>query len=464
MSYNRITREDIQYLTSICTPERVHTGTAIHEDYSHDELSTEEHWPEVLIEPESTDEVSRIMKFAYDRTIPVTPRGQGTGLVGGAVSLYGGIMLSLTKMNRILELDKDNMMVTVEPGVLLMELSAFCEAEKLLYDPDPGEKSATIGGNISTNAGGMRAVKYGVTRDSVRGLEVVLPDGRVIFTGGKVAKNSSGYSLKDLMIGSEGTLGIITKAVLRLFPLPATVISLLVPFRDLKTAIDAVPVLLSSGRMPTAVEFMEREVILDAEEYLGKAFPDKSSDAYLLLSFDGAAKGEVEAAYRETAELCLSLGALDVFISDTQERQQSIWSARGAFLEAIKASTTEMDECDVVVPRRNVAAFMGFARETGMSHGIKIRGFGHAGDANLHLYILRDELNEDEWKNTCSSVFKALYAKAKELGGLVSGEHGIGFAKKTYLEDSLGRDVLSLMRGIKQVFDPKAILNPGKII
>jgi len=464
MSYNRITREDIQYLTSICTPERVHTGTAIHEDYSHDELSTEEHWPEVLIEPESTDEVSRIMKFAYDRTIPVTPRGQGTGLVGGAVSLYGGIMLSLTKMNRILELDKDNMMVTVEPGVLLMELSAFCEAEKLLYAPDPGEKSATIGGNISTNAGGMRAVKYGVTRDSVRGLEVVLPDGRVIFTGGKVAKNSSGYSLKDLMIGSEGTLGIITKAVLRLFPLPATVISLLVPFRDLKTAIDAVPVLLSSGRMPTAVEFMEREVILDAEEYLGKAFPDKSSDAYLLLSFDGAAKGEVEAAYRETAELCLSLGALDVFISDTQERQQSIWSARGAFLEAIKASTTEMDECDVVVPRRNVAAFMGFARETGMSHGIKIRGFGHAGDGNLHLYILRDELNEDEWKNTCSSVFKALYAKAKELGGLVSGEHGIGFAKKTYLEDSLGRDVLSLMRGIKQVFDPKAILNPGKII
>ncbi|HOV64833.1 MAG TPA: FAD-binding oxidoreductase, partial [Spirochaetia bacterium] len=431
---------------------------------SHDELSTEEHWPEVLIEPESTDEVSRIMKFAYDRTIPVTPRGQGTGLVGGAVSLYGGIMLSLTKMNRILELDRDNMMVTVEPGVLLMELSAFCEAEKLLYAPDPGEKSATIGGNISTNAGGMRAVKYGVTRDSVRGLEVVLPDGRVIFTGGKVAKNSSGYSLKDLMIGSEGTLGIITKAVLRLFPLPATVISLLVPFRDLKTAIDAVPVLLSSGRMPTAVEFMEREVILDAEEYLGKAFPDKSSDAYLLLSFDGAAKGEVEAAYRETAELCLSLGALDVFISDTQERQQSIWSARGAFLEAIKASTTEMDECDVVVPRRNVAAFMGFARETGMSHGIKIRGFGHAGDGNLHLYILRDELNEDEWKNTCSSVFKALYAKAKELGGLVSGEHGIGFAKKTYLEDSLGRDVLSLMRGIKQVFDPKAILNPGKII
>lgn len=464
MPYNRITQEDIQYLTTICAPERVHTGTSIHEDYSHDELSTVEHWPEVLIEPVSTDEVSRIMKFAYDRTIPVTPRGQGTGLVGGAVSLYGGIMLSLTKMNRILELDKDNMMVTVEPGVLLMELSAFCEAEKLLYAPDPGEKSATIGGNISTNAGGMRAVKYGVTRDSVRGLEVVLPDGRVIFTGGKVAKNSSGYSLKDLMIGSEGTLGIITKAVLRLFPLPATVISLLVPFQDLKTAIDAVPVLLSSGRIPTAVEFMEREVILDAEEYLGKAFPDKSSDAYLLLSFDGATKGEVEAAYTETAELCLALGALDVFISDTQERQQSIWSARGAFLEAIKASTTEMDECDVVVPRRNVAAFMGFAKETGMHHGIKIRGFGHAGDGNLHLYILRDELNEGEWKYRCSAVFEALYTKAKELGGLVSGEHGIGFAKKSYLEESLGREVLSLMRGIKQVFDPKAILNPGKIV
>jgi len=274
MPYNPVTPADIESLREIFTPERVHAGAAIHEDYSHDELSGEECWPEVLVEACTTEEVASLMRFASGRNIPVTPRGQGTGLVGGAVSLHGGIMLSLQKMNRILELDKENMVVTVEPGVLLMELAAFCEAEKLLYAPDPGEKSATIGGNISTNAGGMRAVKYGVTRDSVRGLEVVLPDGRVIFTGGKIAKNSSGYSLKDLMIGSEGTLGVITKAVLRLFPLPATVISLLVPFSDLSQAIEAVPKIIGAGRIPTAVEFMEREVILDAEEFLGKSFPD----------------------------------------------------------------------------------------------------------------------------------------------------------------------------------------------
>jgi glycolate oxidase len=464
MPYNPVTPADIESLREIFTPERVHAGAAIHEDYSHDELSGEECWPEVLVEACTTEEVASLMRFASGRNIPVTPRGQGTGLVGGAVSLHGGIMLSLQKMNRILELDKENMVVTVEPGVLLMELAAFCEAEKLLYAPDPGEKSATIGGNISTNAGGMRAVKYGVTRDSVRGLEVVLPDGRVIFTGGKIAKNSSGYSLKDLMIGSEGTLGVITKAVLRLFPLPATVISLLVPFPDLSQAIEAVPKIIGAGRIPTAVEFMEREVILDAEEFLGKSFPDKSSDAYLLLSFDGATKAEVEAAYKEIAELCLSLGALDVLISNTLERQQSIWSARGAFLEAIKASTTEMDECDVVVPRRNVAAFMRFAKETGLKEGIQVKGFGHAGDGNLHLYILRDDLAEAEWGTKLSRVFEALYAKASELGGLVSGEHGIGFAKKAYLEESLGPDVLSLMRGIKQVFDPLGILNPGKIV
>ena len=266
-------------------------------------------------------------------------------------------MLSLQKMNRILELDEENLTLTVEPGVLLMEISRYVEDHDLFYPPDPGEKSATIGGNISTNAGGMRAVKYGVTRDFVRGLEVVLPNGDVLELGGKIVKNSSGYSIKDLIVGSEGTLGIVTRAILRLLPLPQKVISLLIPFRDISSAIETVPLIIKSKSTPTAVEFMERDVIISSEEFLGKHFPDNSSDAYLLLTYDGNSREEIEKAYEQVAEICLANGALDVLISDTQERQESIWSARGAFLEAIKASTTEMDECDVVVPRKTCGRF-----------------------------------------------------------------------------------------------------------
>jgi glycolate oxidase len=310
----------------------------------------------------------------------------------------------------------------------------------------------------------MRAVKYGVTRDYVRGLEVVLADGRVIEISGKIVKNSSGYSLKDLIVGSEGTLGIVTKAILRLLPLPKFKISLLVPFPDLATAIETVPKIIKSRSIPTAVEFMEREVILASEQFLGRKFPDNSANAYLLLTFDGASKEEIDLAYTDVAHTCLDSGALDVFISNTQERNDSIWSARGAFLEAIKASTTEMDECDVVVPRRSVAEFIKFTTSLQKKYKVRIRNFGHAGDGNLHIYVLRDELSAGDWKQTLDEVFKEMYGRAYELGGQVSGEHGIGFAKKDFLKTSIGPDVLCLMQGIKNVFDPKNILNPGKIV
>ncbi|MBP5640428.1 MAG: FAD-binding oxidoreductase, partial [Victivallales bacterium] len=430
----------------------------------HDELSGIRRRPDVLVKAASTQEVAAVMKYAYEHTIPVTPRGQGTGLVGGAVPLYGGILLDLSGMNRIIELDEDNLTLTLEPGVLLMEVVKYVEERGFLYPPDPGEKSATIGGNISTNAGGMRAVKYGVTRDYVRGLEVVLPNGEVTELGGKVVKNSSGYSLKDLVVGSEGTLAVVTKAILRLLPLPKFKISLLVPFPTLPAAIQTVPLVLRASSVPTAVEFMEREVILASEEFLGRKFPDNSADAYLLLTFDAASRDELEFAYTSAANICLEAGALDVLLSNTQERNESIWSARGAFLEAIKASTTEMDECDVVVPRRHVAEFILFAHALQDKHHIRIRSFGHAGDGNLHIYILRDDLPEAEWHTRLETVFQELYGKAHELGGQVSGEHGIGFAKKPYLADSLPHANLALMAAIKHAFDPKNILNPAKII
>ncbi|MBO4304114.1 MAG: FAD-binding oxidoreductase [Lentisphaeria bacterium] len=451
-------------LQSICTEERVIPRSRIGEDYSHDELSGIRKFPDVLVQTASTQEVSRILKYADSRNLPVTPRGAGTGLVGGSVALCGGIMLDLSKMNRFLELDEENMTLTLEPGVLLMDVAKYVEPFGLFYPPDPGEKTATIGGNISTNAGGMRAVKYGVTRDYVRGLEVVLPGGEILELGGNVVKNSSGYSLKDLMVGSEGTLGVITKAVLRLLPLPKHRISLLVPFPDLPSAIRTVPQIIRASSTPTAVEFMEREVILASEEFLARKFPDNSADAYLLLTYDGAGKEEVDLAWHAAAEICLAAGALDVFLSNTLERNESIWAARGAFLEAIKASTSEMDECDVVVPRRNVADFVLFSHALQKKHKIRLRSFGHAGDGNLHIYILRDDLDEASWKTRLAAVFDDLYAKAAELRGKVSGEHGIGFAKKPYLSRVSTPAEQRLMAGLKAVFDPRGILNPGKLV
>lgn len=464
MGYKKFDEQDLAYLKELIRDEeRVLAGNEINEEYSHDELSGTSSYPDVVIKVKSAGEISEIMKYAGKHRIPVTPRGAGTGLVGASVAMEHGIMVDTTLMNHILELDEDNLTITVEPGVLLMELAAYVEEHDLFYPPDPGEKSATIGGNISTNAGGMRAVKYGVTRDYVMGLEVVLPDGEITWFGGKVVKNSSGYDLKDLMIGSEGTLGFITKAVLKLLPLPKKIISLLVPFPSLQKAIDTVPEIIRSKALPTAVEFMQREVIEDAEEYLGKSFPDKQSDAYLLLKFDGNTTEEVERLYDRVARLCLEQGALDVLISDTEEREESIWKARGAFLEAIKGSTTYMDEVDMVVPRSHVNEMVTYLHSIQKEVKIRIKSFGHAGDGNLHAYVLKDGLSDEVWEQRMHEAMEKIYQKARELGGQVSGEHGIGFAKKPYLKESLPEASLRLMNGIKKVFDPENILNPHKI-
>lgn len=464
MTYKQVTREDINALRAmIPDDDRVLWGENISEDYSHDELCGAVSFPDVVVLPLDVHEVSQVMRYASHQKIAVTPRGSGTGLVGAAVPMEHGILLDMSRMNRFLELDEDNLTLTVEPGVLLMELSAFVEERGFFYPPDPGEKTATIGGNISTNAGGMRAVKYGVTRDYVRGLEVVLPGGEIVTLGGKVVKNSTGYALKDLIIGSEGTLAVITKAILKLLPMPARTVSLLVPFPSLRQAIGAVPVIVKSKAIPTAIEFMEHEVILDAEKYLGRKFPDHSADAYLLLRFDGVSAEDIEKNYEETARLCLGQGALDVLISDTQERDDSIWKARGAFLEAIKSSTTYMDEVDVVVPRSLVHELVEFVHQLQQEVSIRIKTFGHAGDGNLHAYILKDDLSDGLWEERMALAMERIYEKARELKGEVSGEHGIGHAKRPYLNQAKDPAILALMRSIKAAFDPDNILNPHKV-
>ena len=468
-NYNPVTEEDIKFFKKICGSNHILKGDQIVEDYARDEMTPEHLWkyPEVMAEITDANQISEIMKHCSKRNIPVTPRGQGTGLCGGCIPLYGGVLLNMNTMNKILELDEENLTLVVEPGALIMEIRAFVEDKGLFYAPMPGEQSATIGGNISTNAGGIKAVKYGVTREWVRGLEIVLPSGEIVELDGDLAKNSSGYSLKNLIIGSEGTLAIVTKAWLKLVPKPQHMISLLVPFPDYESAIEAVPqIIVKSKVLPTSLEFMERDVILDAEEYLGKKFPDNTSDAYLMISMDGSDKSAIEKEYEAVADVCLELGALDVFISDTPERQESIWATRRAFLEGIKGATTELDECDVVVPRSEIAEFLKYTLFLQKEHKIRLKTFAHAADGNVHVYVLKDSLEQEEWERKLFAVMDALYSKAKELGGNVSGEHGIGFLKKGDLVHQHQTDpaVLRLMKDIKKIFDPQNILNPGKVV
>ena len=463
-TFHPVTEQDLAYFRSLL-PGRVFSGADISTDYDHDEMTEYGHFlPEAVLQALTAEEICAVLKYCNERHIPVTPRGAGTGLCGGCVAIHGGVVLSTEKMKKVLEVDTRNMTATVEPGVLLMEFPKALEGTGLFYPPDPGEKTATMGGNAMTNAGGMRAVRYGVTRDYVLGMEVALADGSLIQLGGKTVKTSSGYSLIDLMIGSEGTLGFLTKLTVKLIPEPKVNLSLLMPFDDLDACIGAVPQVLACGCDPTAVEFMEREVISCAETYLGKQFPDTSADAYLLVRLDGPSVEALQPAIDTLTDLALSIGARDVLLADTDERKESIWNARGAFLEAIKGSTTTMDECDVVVPRDVIPQFVHKTVEIGRRVGVRIRSFGHAGDGNLHIYVCRDDLPEVEWKEKVEAVMHQLYDTAREMRGEVSGEHGIGHAKKAFLRDSVGERQVQLMRGIKAAFDPNGILNPGKVI
>lgn len=463
-TFAKVTGEDLAFFESIL-PGRVFSGGNVSSDYEHDEMTIYGLYaPEAVLLVQNTDEISAVLRYCCQKGIAVTPRGAGTGLCGGCVAVRGGIVLSTERMKRVLEVDEKNMTATVEPGVLLMEFPKALEGTGLFYPPDPGEKTATMGGNAMTNAGGMRAVRYGVTRDYVLGMEVVLSSGEILTLGGKNVKTSSGYSLIDLLVGSEGTLGILTKLTVKLIPEPKANISLLIPFDDLDTCIGAVPAVLGCGCEPTAVEFMEREVIACAETYLGKQFPDASADAYLLVRLDGASVEALRPAMDRLTDLALSIGARDVLLADTDERKESIWNARGAFLEAIKNSTTVMDECDVVVPRERIADFVRQSGQIGREAGVRICSFGHAGDGNLHIYVCKDAMEDQAWAKALEQVMDRLYAAARNLGGEVSGEHGIGHAKREFLRESLGETQMALMRGIKSVFDPAGILNPGKVL
>ena len=386
-SYNQVTPELIEEFKKI-VPGKVFTGDEINADYSHDEMPIYgKGAPTVLIEATTTEDISAIVKLCYENSIPVIPRGAGTGLTGAAVALHGGVMIDMSKMNKILEYDKENFVVRVEAGVLLNDLAEDAQKQGLLYPPDPGEKFATLGGNVSTNAGGMRAVKYGCTRDYVRAMTVVLPTGEVVKLGATVSKTSTGYSLLNLMIGSEGTLGIITELTLKLIPAPKETISLIIPYENLEDCIATVPKFFMEHLQPQAIEFMEKEIVLASERYLGKSvFPQQLEGvdigAYLLVTFDGDDMESLEEITEKAAEVVLEAGAIDVLVADTPAKKKDAWAARSSFLEAIEAETKLLDECDVVVPVNQIASYLTFVKSLEEKYDFIIKSFGHAGDGN----------------------------------------------------------------------------------
>lgn len=467
-SYNQVTPELIEAFKQI-VPGKVYDKEAINEDFSHDEMPIYgKGTPDVLVEATTTEDIAAIVKLCYDNNVPVIPRGAGTGLTGAAVALNGGVMIDMTKMNKILEYDKENFVVRVQPGVLLNDLAEDAQSQGLMYPPDPGEKFATLGGNVATNAGGMRAVKYGCTRDYVRAMTVVLPTGEIVNFGATVSKTSTGYSLINLMIGSEGTLGIITELTLKVIPAPKETISLIIPYENLDECIATVPQFFMNHFQPQALEFMEKEIVLASERYLGKSvFPKELEGvdigAYLLVTFDGENMEELEELSERAAEVVFEAGALDVLVADTPAKKKDAWAARSTFLEAIEAETKLLDECDVVVPVNKIAPYLTFVKSLSDNYDFEIKSFGHAGDGNLHIYTCANDMDVDTFNRQVADFMGIIYKKAAEFGGLISGEHGIGYGKMDYLADFAGETSMRLMKGIKEVFDPKMILNPGKV-
>jgi glycolate oxidase len=451
-------------LRGIAGPENVLIGADEREPYTHDEEPGLQAWPAAVVRAGTTAEVGRILALASRESIFVTCRGGGTGLSGGAVPVRGGIVLSLERMNRIIEIDRENLMAVVEPGVITGDLHRAVEAEGLFYPPDPASlDTCTIGGNLATGAGGPRAVKYGTTRDYVCGLEAVLPSGDVIACGGKLVKNSTGYNLAQLLVGSEGTLAVITGVTLRLLPLPAARIDLLVPFPDLDSAARTVSDIIRERLVPTTIEFMDRESILACERLMEKELPFHDAAAHLLIQLDGESREAAEADGARVGALCEQNGAPDVLVAQDRPARDRLWEARRLLLEAVKNESAVIHMEDLVVPRAAIPALVRGVRELSARHGVRCIAYGHAGDGNVHVNMLKAQLSDAQWAAAVPALESDLFELALSLGGMISGEHGIGFTRRDHLERTLGPEQVRLMERIRAAFDPNGILNPGKI-
>jgi glycolate oxidase len=461
--YQRLTSELITKLKEIIGAESILIEKDELEAYSHDYTEDLRYFPEVVVKPETTEQISALMTFCNDHKIPVTPRAGGTGLSGGALAVYGGVLLSVERMNHILEIDTDNLMAVVEPGVITQVLQNEVEALGLFYPPDPASKgSCCLGGNVAECAGGPRALKYGVTKDYVYGLEAVLPTGEIIQTGGKLLKNVTGYNLTQLLVGSEGTLAIVTKIILKLLPLPPKKRTLLVPFPTVYNAAKTVARIFQAGITPSALEFMEQEAVQIAEQRLNTKFPYSEAPALLLIEVDGFDAKVLEEQTEQIGQVASDNEAMDVFIADSPEKQNQIWSIRRSIGEAVKSVSPYKEE-DTVVPRAQLPELMDAITAMEQKYNLRAICYGHAGDGNIHVNILKDQYSDEEWDLILSKAIRELFTDVVRLGGSLSGEHGIGLVQKEYLPIALDPAQVRLMREIKRIFDPNEILNPGKI-
>ncbi len=421
--------------------------------------------PEVVLQPGTTKEVSNIMSYCNEHLIPVTPRGAGTGLSGGALPVRGGVALDMKRFNKILNVDKRNFQVTTEPGVITQELQEHLKAEGLFYPPDPASKgSCFIGGNVSENSGGPRAVKYGVVKDYVLNLEVVLPNGDVIWTGANVLKNATGYNLTQLVVGSEGTLAVITKIVLRLIPAVKHDLLLLVPFRSAVEACAAVNAIFLAGYTPSALEFMERDALEWSMRYVQSTGIDLPADiaAHLLIEVDGNHMEELHRDADELSKIVQQYDIDEILFADSYEQKQMLWTLRRKVGEAVKSNSIYKEE-DTVVPRAELPELLKIIKDLGREYGFQSVCYGHAGDGNLHVNIVKGGMSDEDWKTNLPKGIRKLFTEVVRMGGTLSGEHGIGLVQKEYMDIAFDNVQLGLMRQIKQIFDPKGILNPGKV-
>jgi glycolate oxidase len=437
-------------------------------DYAHDETHGAQysHMPEAVVRPDGAAEIAEIMRLANRERIPVTPRGAGSGLSGGAVPAFGGIVLSLERMNRILEIDTGNLVAVVEPGVVTNDVNEAVRRHGLFYAGYPMSlETCFIGGNVAENAGGGRAIKYGVTSRYVLGLEVVLPTGEVVELGGKRLKDVTGYDLLHLMVGSEGTLGIFTRIVLRLLPLPVARTVLLVPFRDAPGALAVVPLIIAQAHIiPASIEFMDYPALRAAYDLIGEKPPHPATGALLLIELDGPGLVQLEAETEAVVEVCLGCGALDAFVGNTPATEKRMWRVREKVSEALTLRSPHQSAEDIVVPPAAIAQLLAELEQLSVRYGVSIPCFGHAGDGNLHARIIKgEEMPVETWEALKPEILSDLYGTVRRLGGTISGEHGIGLKRSPYLPLVMDPPLIDLQRRIKQAFDPLNILNPGKI-
>jgi glycolate oxidase len=465
MDYKQLNIDDISFFKEVIGTEYVFTDNQSILNYSHDETEDLSYPPEVVLKPVTTEEIAKILKYCNSKNIPVTPCGARTGLSGGSLPVFGGIALSIERLNSIIEIDERNLQATVQPGVINQVFRDAVALKGLFYPPDPSSKgSCSLGGNLAENAGGPKAVKYGVTKDYVLNLEVVLPTGEIIWTGANVLKNATGYDLTSLMIGSEGTLGIITTIVFRLIPLPTKDITMLVPFSSAEKACEAVSAVFGAGIIPSALEFIERDAIDWTLKYTDlKLQINDDVKAHLLVEVDGNDMDILHKDCERIFEVMEMFESGEILLADSESQKNQIWKLRRSIAEAVKSNSIYKEE-DTVVPRAELAKLLKGVKAIGKYYGFQSVCYGHAGDGNLHINIIKGEMTDEDWNTKLTFGIREIFELTKSLGGTLSGEHGIGLVQKDYMDIVFSEKALDLQKGIKNLFDPNRILNPGKIL